>query len=309
MTGRAAITVDLDGIDCYRSIHGLSARSPRPDTAYHIGVRRLLDFLSELDYPATLFVIGEDVEKDEGHYELLCEAHQRGHELANHSYFHDYELRHKTRVLLEEDIRLGEEAIRLITGHTPSGFRAPGYNVDDTIVDVLVRRGYRYDSSVFPCPPYWFAKAGVMGWLELRGRPSRSSMTRADTLLAPIAPYQMGRPFWRRGGGLWQIPMALIPGVRFPLIGTSLHLLGESGFDLALPAIRRAYPKLFQLEFHAIDFMDACDPGVEDLVGKQPDLDVPWTVKRARYAHIFRRLQETYRFTTLENAVAWLDAY
>lgn len=307
MTPRAAITVDLDGIDCYRSIHGLAVRESCPDPAYVVGVRRLLDFLNALGYPATFFVIGEDVEKHPTHFELLAEAHHAGHELGNHTFFHDYGLRQKTRVLLEEDIRLGEEAIHAVTGDPAQGFRTPGYNVDDEIIDALTRRGYLYDSSVFPCPPYWLAKAGVMAWLQVRGRPSGSSMTRAETMLAPITAYRSGRPFYRRGNGLWQIPMAVVPGVRFPLIGTSLHMLKEQGFDLAMPAIRAAYRSVINLEFHAIDFMDSNDAGVDDLVGVQPDLSVPWQTKRARYAHIFQRLQETYRFTTLADAVQNLE--
>ncbi len=97
--------------------------------------------------------------------------------------------------------------------------------------------------------------------------------------------------------------MCVVPGVRFPIIGTSLHLLGERGFDLVLPILRRAHPSLLNLEFHGIDFLDRHDPGCEELVAHQPDLRIPWRVKAQRYGHVFERLAEAYEFHPMETAV------
>ena len=99
--------------------------------------------------------------------------------------------------------------------------------------------------------------------------------------------------------------MAVIPGVRFPLIGTSLHILGESGFDATYPLIKRNH-RLLNLEFHAIDFMDADDPGMKALVKYQPDLKISWEAKRSLYKHIFSTAARDYRFATLRDATeAW----
>ena len=43
------------------------------------------------------------------------------------------------------------------------GFRAPGYTITDEVFDVLAELGVAYDSSVFPCPAYWAAKAAAIG--------------------------------------------------------------------------------------------------------------------------------------------------
>jgi hypothetical protein len=95
--------------------------------------------------------------------------------------------------------------------------------------------------------------------------------------------------------------------VRFPIIGTSLQLLGEAGFDAAFPLLRKAHARIFQLEFHAIDFMDADDlrgaPNGSELIAAQPDLRVSWSRKRDIYAHVIGRLREEYAFSTLEMAV------
>lgn len=303
----ACVTVDLDSLSCYRDIHGLAPRDTDVDAAYAIGVRRLLDLFEAFDLRATLFVIGHDVERS-AHAALLEEATSAGHELGNHTYSHHYDLPDRGRRAINDDIARGEEAIAGVTGERPVGYRAPGYNITGDVYGIVAEREYLYDSSIFPCPPYYTAKAAIMGLQALRGRPSRSSMTPARNLLAPISAYRPhATQIWRRdtrASGPIEVPMALVPGIRFPVIGTSLHLMGKTGFDAAYPLLRRAYPNLFQLEFHAIDFMDASDPGAEDLTGVQPDLKVPWAQKRALYEHIFGRLRDDYDATEpLETAV------
>lgn len=303
--GSACFTVDLDGLWCYREIHGLEREARDIDAAYSVGLRRLLQFLEELDVRATLFVIGRDAENP-AHAAILAEAAAAGHELGSHSFGHDYALRRRSRAEIRADIVRAHEALRVLTGVAPVGFRTPGYNVDVRILAVLAELGYRYDSSVFPCPPYWLAKGAVMSWLAARRRPSRSSMTRADTLLAPLQPY---RPdpvaIWRAKEGSrlpLEIPMCVVPGVRLPVIGTSLHLFGEHGFSAAYPLLRCAHPRLLNLEFHVIDFMDASDPDVDELAGAQPDVRVAWERKRRLYRSVVETVRRDYDFVPMAEA-------
>jgi peptidoglycan/xylan/chitin deacetylase (PgdA/CDA1 family) len=303
--GRACVSVDLDGLWCYHEIHGLPPRSESIDPAYDVGVRRLLEFFDALDIPTTLFAIGRDAEHPP-HAELLADAAGRGHEIASHSHAHDYALRRRRIHEIREDLRRADRAIEEATGTRPVGFRTPGYNVDTRILGVCAELGYRYDSSVFPCPPYWLAKAAVMGWLAVRGRRSRSSMTRPDTLFTPLQPY---RPDATAIGQVdpqsrlpLEIPMCVVPGVRFPIIGTSLHLIGARGFELIAALLRRTHPRLLNLEFHAIDFMDADDPGAAALGGVQPDLSIPWPRKARLYRAIFDIVARDWDFATLADA-------
>lgn len=304
----ACVTVDLDTLGCYRDIHGLDPidATHRGDPAYRIGVRRLLDLCRAAGIRATLFVIGRDVAHP-AHAALLAEAGEAGFELGNHTFSHFYDLPERDAATRSAEFARAEEAIAEVWGCAPVGFRAPGYHLDDTIVALCAERGYLYDSSVFACPPYYLAKGAIMAWQALRGRPSRSAMVPAQTLLAPLHSYRPSRQgFWRADATSdlpVEVPMCVVPGVRFPVIGTSLHLMGRSGFDLALPLLERTYPKILQLEFHAIDFMDAEDVADPALVDVQPDLRVPWADKRALYSHVFGRLRETYAFGTLETAV------
>jgi peptidoglycan-N-acetylglucosamine deacetylase len=304
----ASISVDLDTLRFYRAIHGLSAAEPdsKEDPAYRVGTARMLEFFDSCGIVSTLFVIGEDL-RVPGHRSLLEQAGHCGHELANHSYSHYYDLRQRPVLVQRDEVMRADEAIAEVWGRRPVGFRAPGYNIAEDLLEILIESDYRYDASIFPCPPYYAAKAAIMAWLKLRGRPSRSAMGPVENLLAPVGPYRPALPaYWKgnaHGPGLWEIPIAVVPLLRFPLIGTSLHLLGPTGFDALFGAIARAYPEMFNLEFHAIDFMDSNDDGVEDLVGVQPDLAIPWTRKRDLYAHVFNRLRERYRIATMIDAV------
>lgn len=301
----AAVSVDLDTMWCYREIHGLAARPHTDlDAAYAVGVQRLLDAFASWGISSTLFAIGRDVESP-AHAAMLRTAADAGHEIASHSFAHAYDLRHRRVWEIRDDLRCAHEAIEAAVGVAPVGFRTPGYNVDERILSVCAELGYLYDSSIFPCPPYWFAKAGVMTWLRVRGRPSRSSMTRPRTMIAPLRPYRPSATAMQRRDDTSRLPIELpicvVPGVRFPIIGTSLHLLGARGFAALFPLVRATHPRLLNLEFHAIDFMDSTDPGTEDLLRVQPDLAIPWAQKRARYEQVFETIAHTYEFATLRD--------
>ena len=91
--------------------------------------------------------------------------------------------------------------------------------------------------------------------------------------------------------------------MRFPIIGTSLHLIAGKRFNALFPLIRRAHPDLLNLEFHAIDFIDSTDLDDPELTRVQPDLAIPWAVKRERYTHIFNVIRSHYTFATLRDSV------
>lgn len=305
----ACVTVDLDTLQCYRDIHGLDHEmvGHDGDPTYTVGVRRILELFDAMGIPATLFVIGRDTVVPK-HHDLLKEADDRGHELGNHTYSHLYDLPERSRSEQRSEIARGEGAIASVIGRRPLGFRAPGYNIDGDLLELIRSRQYRYDSSIFPCPPYYLAKSAVMIWKRLRGQPSRSSQTPLSNLFAPLDVYRPDRQkIWRRdpdSGMPIEIPMCLVPGVRVPVIGTSLHLLGPTGFQSIYPLIRKSHPSILNLEFHAIDFIDKTDVDDGDrLADVQPDLAIPWEKKRTLYTEVLNTVREDYLFSTMNDAV------
>lgn len=300
----ACVSVDLDEIPCYTAIHGLpELDGDRAHAIYRRALPRLESFFGDHRIPATFFAIGRDTDVgDNG--AALARLRGSGHEIASHSQSHHYDLTRRGRDELRREVLEAQDAIERATGARPRGFRAPGYTVTDTLLEVLVEAGLSWDSSVFPCPAYWSAKAGALGLIRARGRQSRSILDDPRVLTAPADPYRIGTPYWKRGDGLVELPIGVTRDVtgRLPFIGTSVVLAGTRGARaLARLASGRV---LVNLELHGIDLADAQLDGLEQLAPHQPDLRVPASKKSAALSAAVERLRDDgYRFVTLSDAV------
>jgi peptidoglycan-N-acetylglucosamine deacetylase len=264
-----SVSVDLDDIACYSAIHGLE---PSLDchAVYDLALVRILDFAKALALPLTLFVIARDLERPQN-LDRLRQGVADGHEVGNHSLDHWYDLAHRQPFEQTGQVTQANARIQQLLGVQPQGFRAPGYTVSDSLLRVLVETGFKYDSSVFPCPPYYAAKAAALFSKTLRRRRSNSVLDNPSVLRAPTSPYRIGNPYWTRGSGLLELPIQVAGPLRLPFIGTSLTLLGPAGARrltntvVGLPFIN--------LELHGIDFLDSRDVP-KALLAVQPDLRV-----------------------------------
>lgn len=297
-----AVSVDLDEIPNYYGIHGLPEPSgPERSLVYDAAIDRLGELAGELSIPLTLFAIGSDLARPEAAAKLAA-AHAGGAEIANHTLDHRYDLVRLGRDEIRRQIDEGARAIERATGERPAGFRAPGYTITDEVFDVLVELGVAYDSSVFPCPPYWAAKAAAIGLIALRGRTSRSIVDTPAVLAAPTRPYRVGRPYWRRGRGLVELPVQVTRGPRLPFFGTSITLGGPRVARLL--ARMCAGEPLVNVELHGIDVLDASD-GLEALRPHQTDVRVPAGRKMdALRAAVGELRAAGYEFVTLRQAAA-----
>lgn len=301
---RLAVSVDLDEIHHYYRIHGI-AEPPRDSAnahpVYDIALPRCLDFAAELGIPLTLFVVAADLERPQN-VAILRRALDVGHEIGSHSKDHLYDL---VRRPLAEQREQVEGALTLFERHLgirPAGFRAPGYTVSDQLLRVVRDAGHTYDSSVFPCPPYYAAKAAALGLMKLRGRTSHSVLDDPRVLTAPTQPYRIGEPYTTRGQGLWEFPIQVTRGPRLPFIGTALTMAGRFGARMLTEMV--IGEPFVNLELHGIDFLDERDAGVEGVRGYQPDVRVAITQKRLRLTTAARRLRQSYEFVALRSAVS-----
>src|SRR5882757_8754794 len=92
----ASVSVDLDPVECYYRIHALDgAPMLDSDTRYAV-LRRCLprfrDLFARHGVRATFFVVGRDLTEDSTGRALLADLARDGHELANHSFSHPYDL-------------------------------------------------------------------------------------------------------------------------------------------------------------------------------------------------------------------------
>ncbi len=271
MTRRCAISVDLDEISLYRSIHGIADPVGSETQVHSLAVERLSAWSTQQSLPLTWFVVARDLESP-GAAQQLARLAALGHEIGNHTLDHRYDLVSLSRTSQQEQILGAADRIQAVTGERPRGFRAPGYLMSDSLFEILEDSGYLYDSSVFPCPGYWLAKAAVLGLMFGLGRRSHAELGSPAVLLAPTAPYRRASPFYRRGGGLLEIPIQVTPGLRLPFIGTSLTMAGALGARWLTRTVVGA--PLVNLELHGIDALDYRD-GLDSLRSVQPDVRVP----------------------------------
>jgi peptidoglycan/xylan/chitin deacetylase (PgdA/CDA1 family) len=303
-----SVSVDLDAIGCYYRIHALPG-APAEAARFAILRRclpRFMDLFARHGVRATFFVVGADLDDDaEGRARLAALA-GAGHELASHTHTHPYDFIHLGAARMADEIDRAHAAITACAGTPPVGFRAPGYEISGDAIAALRARGYRYDSSVFPSAAYYGAKAVVMGAMRATGRKSGSVLGDPRVLLAPLAPYRpaAGAPYRGGGDGLVELPIAVTPIARLPVIGTSL-ILAPAWLRRGMVASALRAP-LFNLELHGIDLCDAvADDVPAALVARQPDLRRP-------LAHKLAALEETLiaaraagaRFATLAEAAA-----
>ena len=305
----ASVSVDLDPLRCYYQIHGLG---PAPEHLAEVILQRALPrFLEVFDrfgIRSTLFVVGADALDGSAGRPLLREAARLNHELGNHSFGHPYDLSRLSEAEIEHELTACEQILDELRGRPGGvcGFRAPGYELSETLLTVLSRLGFRYDSSVFPCPPYYLAKLAVLAKLGLQGRRSSSIIGSPWQQLAPSQPYRpaLHAPNRRGTAPLVELPVAVTPWLRLPAIGTSLLL--SSTLRKLLLAGMKSQP-FFNLELHGIDLMDAKLDGIPaELVDRQPDLQQSLWQKQRALVEMLRFLKDHAQVVPLAEAAAQL---
>jgi len=308
----ASVSVDLDATACYWRIHALPGAPP--EEARRLILRRCLPRFGELfaraGIKATFFVVGQDLADDAEGARHLAQLAAAGHELANHSYTHPYDLVRLTAGEIAAEIDRAHQAIGACTGTAPVGFRAPGYTVSAQVLELLCARAYRYDSSAFPSLPYYAAKAAVMAAMRLLRRPSGSYLGSPAVVTAPLEPYRpaAGAPYRRGALPIVELPMAVTPMLRLHVIGTSVVTFPEwLRRRMVAAALRRPF---FNLELHGIDLADAEADGFPPaLVARQPDLRRPLAAKRGALERTLAEARAAgATFQTLGQAVPALSA-
>lgn len=269
-----AVSVDLDAISLYRSLHGLKSL-PDEQLIYGRALPRLADWARQRGLLLTWFVVGQDLQHP-ANAEAIARVASHGDELGCHTYSHPYDLTQRAFSEIRLEVEQGVAALTRAAGVKVSGFRAPGYVVSDPLLDLLREAGFAYDSSVFPCPAYYALKLGALAAIRLRGQSSAAVVSAPEVVRAPSEPYRVGKPYWFRGTGIWEIPIQVTRRSRMPFIGTSLTMGGATGARLL--ASRIANEPFINLELHGIDALDEHD-GLADLAKHQRDLRIPWSKK------------------------------
>jgi peptidoglycan/xylan/chitin deacetylase (PgdA/CDA1 family) len=291
----ASVSLDLDNLWSYLKTHGDPGWTSRP-TYLPRFVPIVLELLEELGLGITFFVVGADAARDENAAALRAIV-AGGHEVGNHSHEHEPWLQRYDREALEAEVARAEDAIAVATGQRPRGFRGPGYSWSPDLLDVLARRGYRFDASTLPtflgplARMYYFATARLTPG-EREERKSLFGSWKAG--LWPNSPYE-----WDLGDGrrLLEIPVTVFPAVRTPFHLSYLLYLSRYSEALAFAYWRTALAtcRLTGVEpsilLHPLDLVGA---DVAPELAFFPGMDVPAGVKQRVVRRALGMLRERF---------------
>ncbi|MBL8860666.1 MAG: DUF3473 domain-containing protein [Planctomycetes bacterium] len=237
-----------------------------------VGMDRILSLLDRRGARATFFWLGWVAER---HPALVRRCLDAGHEIASHGYEHLF-LVDLGRERFAQDLERTEDALRAAGAPRPVGFRASTFSLSRATwwaFDVLVERGYRYDSSVHPVshPTY--------GVPDFDPGISRVEVAGGSILEFPVATRRaLGRNWPVGGGGYFR----LLPGW--------VTRRALAGLD------REGRPAAFYLHPWELD-------------PEQPRVAAPLTARWRHYLHLDRTLPRLeallarFRFGTMAEAL------
>ncbi|NRG17226.1 polysaccharide deacetylase [Rhizobiales bacterium] len=109
-----------------------------------VALPRILDLLDRFDVKSTFFTPGHTIETYPACAEKVLKA---DHEIAHHGWTH------RIPATLgkdgeEEELVRGIATIERLTGRKPRGYRSPSWDLSEHSVDLLLKHGFRYDSSM-----------------------------------------------------------------------------------------------------------------------------------------------------------------
>lgn len=110
---------------------------------------RLLDMFDRYGVKATFFILGWVAERFPA---IVREIHDRGHELACHSFWHR-KVDSLTPAQFRADTREACDAIEQAASVSVFGYRAPTWSISRRSLwafDILAEQGFEYDSSIYP---------------------------------------------------------------------------------------------------------------------------------------------------------------
>jgi peptidoglycan/xylan/chitin deacetylase (PgdA/CDA1 family) len=224
----ASVSLDLDNLWSYLRTHGDPAWRSRP-SFLPTAVPRLLELFTEHGIRPTVFVVGADAARDDGASAVSAFV-AAGHEIGNHSWSHEPWLHHFSRAELAVELELTEDALVAAGAPRPVGFRGPGFSVTSTLLDLLVERGYHYDTSMLPT---WIGPL-ARAFHDRSAGPDRDDEARG--LFGPVRDVLLPNRPHRCRPGLVELPVTTMPFARVPIHGSYLLQIHAQS-----PRLARAY--------------------------------------------------------------------
>ena len=237
----ASLSLDLDNLWSYMKTHGDPRWESYPSFLER-AVPRILDFLQQRNLTITFFVVGQDAALS-GNHDALRAIAEAGHEIGNHSLYHEPWLHLYSDDRIEAELSQAEEHIQQVAGKKPLGFRGPGYSCSEAILRILARRGYVYDASTLPtflgplARTYYFLKSPMSA--EEKQKRRKLFGTFKDGL-RPLRPYMWHLNDHGSDDRILEIPVTTMPIFKLPVHASYILYLSTLSPGLAMTYFRVA---------------------------------------------------------------------
>lgn len=231
----ASLSLDLDDQWTYMKTHGDPEWEQYPSYLSY-AVPRILDFLDEKKTKITFFIVAQDA-AFEYNREVLGDIAHRGHEIGNHTFHHDPWLHKYSEEEINDELARAEYHIEDVTGVKPKAFRGPGFSFSQTVLSVLVKRGYEYDGSTFPNILNPLARAYFL-WSSKMTKEERE--TRKGLFGSWKDGFRPNKAYnWLyEGKSLLEIPVTTMPIFKVPIHASYVLFLGTYSQALAMAYVR-----------------------------------------------------------------------
>jgi len=294
----ASISIDLERLK-HAFLTFNCPNIPHVNVIYEKALPRILNLLESYGIRGTFFVIGEDL-VEEQNAELIKEIAARGHEIANHTYYHFWKGNINDDEYILREIVKNEELIEDITGRKVRGFRAPFWAINKKMLEILKKRNYLYDSSVFP------SVLSIMGSFMIR----KMSGKRVQRLGNPLQVFSPNKPYFHdlsvggsENGLLVELPISQIPYARLPFYSTSLFKGNALFFRYGYELIKRKC-NFLNFQFHGIDFIDIDTDQIAHLIPKalykHPSFQISYEERQKKILNLMQRISKDFSTLTLE---------
>lgn len=139
------LTFDFDAISGWIA-RGMMSPGPisRGEFGPHVGVPRLLALLERYRIKSSWYIPGHTIETYPDQCRRVVDA---GHEIGHHGWTHRPPAT-ISREEEEDELVRANDAIRKLTGQNARGYRSPSWDLSPHSVDLLLKHGFVYDSSM-----------------------------------------------------------------------------------------------------------------------------------------------------------------
>lgn len=146
MATTVCLTFDFDAMSLWIGTFKQPSPTPlsRGEYGARIGVDRILGLLERHGVKATFFVPGHTALT---HPEEIRRIAAAGHEIGAHNHVHETPVG-LDRAQEEAVLDRAEAALLEVVGEKPVGYRSPAWDLSASTIELLVERGYLYDSSM-----------------------------------------------------------------------------------------------------------------------------------------------------------------